>query len=164
MGVIRLVKTPLRAARSVFRTVRDLAGLTPADPTPPPTTTGRQTTPEPAPAPAAPPSAQAAPAPEPSAAPAVEAPREPLEVEVEPTPNPDALKFVCNRRVVERGSLAFDSAEAAADVPMARDLFAIGGVRTVFAVRDFVTITRTQGTAWESLHSEVIAVLEQHLS
>ena len=75
------------------------------------------------------------------------------------TPNPHAMKFATNVQVVDLGALSFNSAEEAAKHPLGRALWAIEGVAGVFAVRDFVTVTRLPDVAWETLSPQVSAAL-----
>jgi hypothetical protein len=152
-----VVKVPLRLLRSVFRGVRRVVSGNP-EPAPRPTTASAKE-----PGRAAPPPAPAPPPPAPEPAP--EPPRPPRDVSVfvEPTPNPHARKFVCSVRVVERGSRAYDDPTAAASDPLASALFALGDVAAVFAVRDFVTVTRQPSAGWADLEPRVVAVLEEQL-
>ncbi|MCB9663390.1 MAG: NifU N-terminal domain-containing protein [Alphaproteobacteria bacterium] len=144
MKPVALLKLPFRMARAAFREARAASGLAPADPPPPPPAPA----PEPAPEPAAP---------EP-------APARPVQVRVEATPNPDALKFVCSSQVVARGSLAVNGPDEAAGHPFAELLIALDGVRTVFATRDFVTVSREpEGPGWEVLEPEIVRVLQATL-
>lgn len=86
-----------------------------------------------------------------------------VNVYAEDTPNPNARKFTCSVRVVEKGSLSFNRAEDAAAHPFAAGLFAVAGVKTVFAVKDFVTVTRNPDADWDTLSPRVIAVLQDTL-
>ncbi|RME22184.1 MAG: hypothetical protein D6798_16430 [Deltaproteobacteria bacterium] len=74
-----------------------------------------------------------------------------VRVHAEATPNPDALKFTLDRRVVDSGSLSFSSAEDAAGHPLGRAIFAVPGVRSAFAVHDFVTVTKDPDASWTDL-------------
>lgn len=74
-----------------------------------------------------------------------------VDVWAESTPNPDAMKFSASVPVAPRGALSFDSAEAAAAHPLGRAVFAVDGVRSMFAVNDFVTVTRRAGADWSEL-------------
>jgi len=74
----------------------------------------------------------------------------PLTVTVQPTPNVNAVKFVLNRRVTEGRSQTFTDPATAA-VPLARDLLGIAGVRQVFFLNDFITVTRTEGADWDAV-------------
>lgn len=153
MRTTTLVKLPFRIGRAVVRAVREelrLAregGPRPAPPASPST---------PAPVPAATPSPPTAPA-TPSAP---SAPRPPVQVFVEETPNPDALKFRCSVTVVKEGSVALNDAQNAAGLPFAEAIFRLDGIRTVFATKDFVTVTRRpEGPGWETLRPAILQAL-----
>ena len=80
------------------------------------------------------------------------------------TPNPHAGKFTVGRTLLEgRRGITFDSPESAAQNPIAARLLAEPGVRSVFIVADFVTITRDPDTAWADLAPRVQAALRQVL-
>lgn len=55
------------------------------------------------------------------------------------------------------------SADAAAGNAFAEEVFAAGGVATVFAVNDFVTVTREDGADWEPIVAAVQAAAAAHL-
>jgi len=74
---------------------------------------------------------------------------------VEATPNPHALKFVVDGRVTEGGSRSFETVEAAAAHPLARALFDLGAVRTVFFMPTFVTVSKDPETDWASLQPRI---------
>jgi hypothetical protein len=81
-------------------------------------------------------------------------------VTFDPTPNPQAGKFTVGRTLVEgRHGRSYDSAEAAADDPVAAPLMAIPGVRGVFIVADFVTVTKAPEASWKDLAPRVQAAL-----
>lgn len=89
----------------------------------------------------------------------------PPKVVYTPTPNPEAGKFTVGRVLVEgRSGHTYDSAEAARGVPLAERLLAEEGVRSVFVVADFVTVTRAPGADWKELAPRVRAVLRDVLS
>lgn len=144
-----VLKLPFRLARAAVRGVRGV--VAPRPPVPPPVVPPMPRPPAPPPAPAAP-SVAAAPAPRPPAG--------PLGVRIEPTPNPDARKFVCSATVVPEGSVIANGPGDAHDRAFVAALFAIEGVRTVFATRDFVTVTREpHGPGWSTLQPAVEAAL-----
>ena len=87
---------------------------------------------------------------------------DPLRVTVQPTPNENALKFTINRQVTQGRSQTFTDANAAAP-PLARDLLGIPGVRQVFFLNDFITVTREAGVAWDPVVARAEAVIRQHL-
>lgn len=94
---------------------------------------------------------------------APKAPKTRIQVMVEETPNPNARKFVCGVPVVEKGSLIFNSAQEAAAHPAASALFALGGIRSVFMVKDFVSVTREPAADWDKLAPRIVDVLQAHL-
>lgn len=80
------------------------------------------------------------------------------------TPNPEAGKFTVGRTLVEgRRGRTVDSAAAAEGDPVAARLLAEPGVRSLFIVADFVTVTREPGTAWSDLAPRVKAALREVL-
>jgi NFU1 iron-sulfur cluster scaffold homolog, mitochondrial len=86
------------------------------------------------------------------------------DIRFQPTPNPNAGKFVAGRTVVEgRSSRSFYNAEQAAADPVARALFALDGVASIFMVEDFVTVTKQQDADWSELIPRVIDTMEQVL-
>jgi len=81
------------------------------------------------------------------------------------TPNPEAGKFtVAGRTLVEgRRGRTIDSAAAAEGDPLAARLLAEPGVRSVFIVADFVTVTKAPDAAWGELAPRVRAALREVL-
>lgn len=49
------------------------------------------------------------------------------------------------------------------DKPFVADVFAAGGVATVFGVNDFVTVTRQPGAEWDPIIAAVQAAALAHL-
>jgi hypothetical protein len=77
------------------------------------------------------------------------------------TPNPDALKFPVGFRI----SAGFNvrSAAEAAGHPFTAAVWAAGGVAAVFAVNDFVTVTRVPGADWDPVVAAVRAAVADGL-
>jgi Fe-S cluster biogenesis protein NfuA len=82
-----------------------------------------------------------------------------ITIEILSTPNPDALMFRVEEVLVPQGSFEFASAEDAAGAPLALALFAVPGTAGVLIARNFVTITRSEGTPWQDLSAGVQAAL-----
>ena len=83
-------------------------------------------------------------------------------VRFQPTPNPNAGKFTLNRKVIEgTGSKSFYNADDAVGHPVASALFELEGVASLFMVDDFITVTKTADSAWETLIPKVQATIEQ---
>ena len=84
-----------------------------------------------------------------------------VDVHAEQTPNPNARKFtVVGKQVVEKGSLSFNSKAEAEASPLGSALFLVVGVRSIFAVKDFVTVTKEDNADWDYLESAVINAIQ----
>ena len=80
------------------------------------------------------------------------------------TPNPEAGKFTVGRTLVEgRSGRTFASPAVAAGDPVAARLLAEPGVRSLFVVADFVTVTKEPDAAWAELAPRVRAALREVL-
>ena len=78
-----------------------------------------------------------------------------------PTPNPDATKFTLDTTLPATFNVT--SADAAVGNRFAEDVFAAGGVASVFGVNDFVTVTRMPGADWGPIVAAVQAAAATHL-
>ena len=86
---------------------------------------------------------------------------EPLQVSVQPTPNPNAAKFTLNRVVAQQGSTYRDA--AAAPEAWAREVLGIAGITQVFALQNFISVTKTPEAAWAAIIPQVEQVLQRQL-
>jgi hypothetical protein len=85
-----------------------------------------------------------------------------VRIEVQPTPNVHALKFTLDRRVTEGRSETYTSLEQAASSPLAQRLLRIPGVRMVFLLNDFITVTRQPEADWDAIVPQVESALREH--
>lgn len=83
-------------------------------------------------------------------------------IETEGTPNPATLKFLPGRTVMGAGTADFATAEAALRSPLAEALFGLPGVARVFLGSDFVTVTKSDATAWQTLKPQVLGAIMEH--
>ncbi len=83
-------------------------------------------------------------------------------IETEPTPNPATLKFLPGCDVVGAGTADFASPDAAARSPLAGALFALPGVARVFLGGDFITVTKDNEIAWQTLKPQVLGTIMEH--
>jgi Fe-S cluster biogenesis protein NfuA len=83
-------------------------------------------------------------------------------IQTESTPNPATLKFLPGQTVLELGTADFPSAEAAAASPLARRIFAAGGVTGVFFGTDFVTVTKADGVDWPHIKPQILGAIMEH--
>ena len=75
------------------------------------------------------------------------------------TPNPNALKFSVGVEV--GGPRSYVPANAGDDL-LARELFGIEGVMSVFMTADFVTVTKQPDADWSGISPAVADILERH--
>ncbi len=74
------------------------------------------------------------------------------EVVVDTSPNENALKYtVVGKQVIDQGHKTYGSAQDAEENPVAKTLFAIEGVTSVFLMADFITVTKTPEAKWDNI-------------
>jgi Fe-S cluster biogenesis protein NfuA len=78
----------------------------------------------------------------------------PITVYVEQTPNPKTMKFVANMLLV-KNSFDFYSKAMAEQAPIAKYLFKLDYVSSVFIAKNYVTITINDEFAWEEVMMEM---------
>jgi len=82
---------------------------------------------------------------------------------IQPTPNPDAFQFILNGKVIETGTKTFDSQDDAGEDPMAKALFDIFGMQSVYVKENFVTITKSNVVGWHTIMEKIGTAIEAHL-
>jgi Fe-S cluster biogenesis protein NfuA len=86
---------------------------------------------------------------------------DPMFIETETTPNPATLKFLPGRMVMPEGTLEIRDRQAAQHSPLARRLFAVQGVSSVFYGGDFVSVTKADGE-WQHLKPAILGGIMEH--
>lgn len=69
-------------------------------------------------------------------------------VDVELTPNPHALKFILNEKILKYETRQFHNKEEAINDPLAKAVFELPGVVSVFYMDKFITIEKSKETQW----------------
>jgi len=81
-------------------------------------------------------------------------------IQTQDTPNPDSLKFIPGVDVLGQGStLDFPTGSNAYCSPLAKLIFRIEGVRSVFFGPDFITVSKLEDAEWHLLKPEIFAVI-----
>uniref|UniRef100_A0A1L8E131 NFU1 iron-sulfur cluster scaffold homolog, mitochondrial n=1 Tax=Nyssomyia neivai TaxID=330878 RepID=A0A1L8E131_9DIPT len=81
-------------------------------------------------------------------------------IQTQETPNPDSLKFLPGRDVLGTGNtMDFPSIGSATGSPLAKLLFRVEGVKSVFFGGDFITISKREEAEWGILKAELFAVI-----
>jgi Fe-S cluster biogenesis protein NfuA len=85
-------------------------------------------------------------------------------IQTEATPNPQVLKFLPGREIMPGGSREFVDETAAGASPLARALFALGGVTRVYFGDEFLTVTKDADTDWAHLKAPILAEIMDHFT
>ncbi|MEE8487189.1 MAG: NifU N-terminal domain-containing protein [Gemmatimonadota bacterium] len=85
------------------------------------------------------------------------------DVQVQGTPNPNAAKFVLERSVLgDEGRTYFD-AESAEHDSLAARLFRVAGVRALFMVDNFITVTKADESSWDDMVDTIRTSIQEEL-
>lgn len=81
-------------------------------------------------------------------------------IQVQDTPNPESLKFLPGVEVLGKGNTKdFPNQMSSMSSPLAKLLFRIEGVQSVFFGGDFVTVSKLEDAEWRVLKPEIFAVI-----
>ena len=83
-------------------------------------------------------------------------------IQTESTPNPATLKFLPGLTVLDTGTADFPAADSASRSPLARRIFAAGGVTGVFLGHDFVTVTKAGEVEWDHIKPAILGAVMEH--
>ena len=71
--------------------------------------------------------------------------------DIQETPNPNAVKFILKEAVSFGTSHSFDSVEKAEHDPLAKSLFEMGDVVSVFYMDKMITVEKTDEADWDEI-------------
>ena len=80
--------------------------------------------------------------------------------DVDLTPNPQALKFILNEKLLNRETRNFQSKEEAANDPLAKGIFEIPGVVSVFYMDKFITIEKEAKANWGQIQRPFVEFIK----
>jgi Fe-S cluster biogenesis protein NfuA len=83
-------------------------------------------------------------------------------IQTESTPNPATLKFLPGQTVLEMGTADFPNLDAAGKSPLAKRVFAAGGVAGVFFGSDFITVTKAPSVEWDHIKPAILGAIMEH--
>lgn len=84
-------------------------------------------------------------------------------IQTEATPNPETLKFVPPEPVMAGDAVTEFKDEAASEIsPLAKRLFGIRGVESVFLAPDFIAVTKDGEGNWDQLSTLVVDAIRDH--
>ena len=80
------------------------------------------------------------------------------------TPNPSALQFVLNSQILEHGNLSYETVEDCGDDKLGKVLFEKRGVKTVYIMDNFVTVTKEDDVDWNPLKDQVWKAIDANVT
>lgn len=80
--------------------------------------------------------------------------------DVDLTPNPHALKFILNEKLLNTETRQFSNKQEAQNDPLAKGIFEIDGVESVFYMEKFITIEKSKGANWGQIQRPFINFLK----
>ncbi|HEX8423090.1 MAG TPA: NifU family protein [Pyrinomonadaceae bacterium] len=75
--------------------------------------------------------------------------------DIQETPNPNAVKFILKEPVSNGTTHSFDSIDAAQADPLAKSLFEVGNVVSVFYMDRMITVEKTEEGDWDEMLAEL---------
>ncbi|GJQ61465.1 MAG: hypothetical protein SCALA702_05180 [Melioribacteraceae bacterium] len=81
--------------------------------------------------------------------------------DVDLTPNPQALKFIVSETLLKRETRNFADKASAENDPLAKGIFEINGIVSVFYMQKFITIEKDPTISWGVIQKELISFLRK---
>jgi NFU1 iron-sulfur cluster scaffold homolog, mitochondrial len=78
------------------------------------------------------------------------------------TPNPQTQKFIPGVAVLESGTMSFFKDKDYSISPLAKVIFEVEGVTSLFFTTDFITVTKAADQDWEYLKPIILAAIVDH--
>ncbi len=85
-------------------------------------------------------------------------------VRTKETPNPDALQFVVNAEILSFGKKSYSSSKECDGDPMAEALFNMGGIKNIYVMQNFITVTKSEDEDWSPLKDRVWKAIDRTVS
>ena len=83
-------------------------------------------------------------------------------IQTELTPNPLTIKFLPGRVVMEQGTIFYENNKDIKSSPLAKRLFGLDGVESVFLGNDFISVTKKESTDWQILKPIILGSITDH--
>ena len=83
-------------------------------------------------------------------------------IQTELTPNTKTVKFIPGKEVSPKKSVSYKDLLEAENSPLAKKLFLIDGIDSVFLGADFISITKTDNFEWQVLKPLILSQVMQH--
>ena len=86
-----------------------------------------------------------------------------IHIEITETPNPNACKYDLPRQISAK-AFSFSSNNPPTDHALAEKILSFPEVSSIFGVGNFITITKTQDSTWETIHPKIEACLKTYIA
>lgn len=83
-------------------------------------------------------------------------------IQTESTPNPNTLKFLPGIAVAPSGNREYKTIESADSSPLAKALFGLKGIESVFLGSDFISVTKSETSDWSALKLDILSTIMDH--
>lgn len=80
--------------------------------------------------------------------------------DVDLTPNPQALKFILSEKLLNRETRSYKSKDEAKNDPLAKGIFEIQGVVSVFYMDKFITIEKEASIGWGQIQRPFVEFIK----
>jgi len=81
--------------------------------------------------------------------------------DVDLTPNPQALKFILNEKLLNRETRSFKNKQEAEKDPLAKGIFELEGIVSVFYMERFVTIEKEPNISWGKIQMPFVNFIKE---
>ncbi|GAB6991697.1 NifU N-terminal domain-containing protein [Paenibacillus pini] len=78
-----------------------------------------------------------------------------IQINIQPTPNPNSVKVNASEVIFEGPKSTSLKSGDATDHPLANALLSIEGVDNIFAIKDFVTVSKEADADWDTILPQV---------
>ncbi|QPJ60559.1 MAG: NifU family protein [Candidatus Nitronauta litoralis] len=80
------------------------------------------------------------------------------------TPNPNAKQYVLNTQVLSYGKRSYSGIDECGDDAMAKSIFDFDGIKNVYIMNNFVTVTKADAVGWNPLEKQVWKVIDDKVT
>jgi len=80
------------------------------------------------------------------------------------TPNADALQYVLNAEILGHGNKSYSSKSDCDGDPLGKALFERRGVKNIYIMENFVTVTKDSGVDWNPLKDQVWKTIDKNVT
>lgn len=85
-----------------------------------------------------------------------------VNVRIQQTPNPNSMLYLVDATVTDERMVQFNSADEASEAPLAKALFGIDGVVSVFFMPNSITVSKTPEVDWNDVGPRAEEAIRSH--